>query len=784
MVNSFFLYIIPLVDEDLALASTFQGFTTGILGCTPFIGKILECPQNILELCSSRDKIISCRMCGGSNYQIIPIYKDLLNHIPISCEKPFICIFSDEETYSDTIEFIKRNDHPILHISKRITKEALNLSKVTRADFIEYTKRVIEHIIPNIDPSEIRLLNELLNKMAPWKEVNSPLKRRFHLLTLPNESTLISLGFRMDDGEQLVGYEDSPYIQAIIESTDAINNERRKIVESENTAFHFPPALNLIITSLSMYKHIYKFVHNNKEYKDNVNYRLFAKIHKLLKNQTGYPIKSNAKQMEEIFSSPIGQCIFQLRREETLAYTSAISVKASDNFCPTIRLPPEINTLHHDLKRLADCARAKNYSNKTWKMNKLCRLISERLSKIIHPEFIERIDIPNNQIKLITDAPLEWLPIRGLPLVLRSDVSRIPTTPGNLFFQQCLIGGQMILPMQAFEEILIIRSFDDKDPIRNILKNAIDIFKESKESPDLTPLIKAFQGQEKENAEIIEAFKHPDNKNSFNVKIRWVDVSNINELINALNAFSGAIMIYDGHGVYETENTIGSLKIGNSKLDTWELKGKVRIPPIILLSSCDTHSIDSSHASVANGFLVAGATTVLATLLPLNAWRAADFIARMILRIEKFLPAITQKHGHSIRWTNVVSGLQRMSFISESLIVLNRKANLRISINAHLRIHTKANNLINTLHADWYEQYIHMLSQETGESVDAIKQLMDIWVKIPECIKYIQLGNPELILIEGNDIDLLIKASTMAIRTCEEEKGNSHGKEKGTNEEE
>jgi len=759
MVNSFFLYVIPLADEDLALASPYQGFTKGILGCPPFIGKILECPQNILELCSSRDKIISFRMCGGSNYQILPIYKDLLNHIPISCEKPFICIFSDEETYSDTIEFIKRNGHPILHISTRNTKEALNLSKVRRTDFIEYTKRVIEHISPNIDPSKLLIANELLDKMTPWKKENSSLKRRFHLITLPNEITLTSLGFRLNDGKQLVGYDDTPYIQAIIESTDAIINERRKILESDDAIFPFPPAFNLIITTPSMYKHIYKHVLNNKEHKDKMNYRLFGKIHKLLKRQTGYSIKSNVKEMKEIFSSRIGQYIFQLRKEETLAYTSAISVKASNNFCPTIRLPPEINTLHHDLKRLADCARAKNYSNKTWKMNKLCRLISERLFKIIRPAFIERIDIPNNQIKLITDAPLEWLPIRGLPLVLRCDVSRIPTTPGNLFFQQCLIGEQMILPMQAFEEVLIIRSFDGKDPIKNVLKSAIDTIKKP---PDLTPLIKALEGRGKENAEIIEALKPSDKRNPFSVKIRWVDVSNINEFIYALNAFSGAVMIYDGHGVYETENTIGSLKIGNNKLDTWELKGKARIPPIILLSACDTHSIDSSHASVANGFLLAGATTVLATILPINALRAAVFIARMILRMEQFLPIITQKLGHSIRWTNVVSGLQRMSFISESLIFLNRKANLPISTDAYLRIHSKTNNLINTLHADWYEQYIHMLSQETGKSVDVIKQLMDIWVKIPECIKYIQLGNPELILIGGNDINLLLQASAMA----------------------
>ena len=65
----------------------------------------------------------------------------------------------------------------------------------------------------------------------------------------------------------------------------------------------------------------------------------------------------------------------------------------------------------------------------------------------------------------------------------------------------------MILPMKAFEEILIIRSFDDKDPIKNILKNALDILKEH---PDLTPLIRALEGHGKENAEIIEALKRRD----------------------------------------------------------------------------------------------------------------------------------------------------------------------------------------------------------------------------------------------------------------------------------
>lgn len=758
MVSANFLYIIPLAKEDLILASPFQGFTPGILDCPQFIGKILEYPTNLLELCCNHRRAISFRMCGGSNYRIIPIDKALLKHIPISYQEPFIFIFSNENTYSETIEYIKKTDHPILHISSIHTQDAIFLGDLKRNNFIEYVRQVSNYIAPKIDPQELLVINKCLENNKPWQEHTS-LKRRFHFITLPNESAMLSLGFTLKDGKQLIGFDDTPYIQAIIESTDAIIKERKKTVESKDAISPFPLSVKLIVTSPAMYKHIYRHIFDNREYKDDDRYRILSKIHRLLKHQTGYTIKSDTKEISEILSSPIGQYVVQIRKDEALAYTAAISVKASEYFCPTIRLPPAVNTIYPELKKLADCARAKNYSNKAYKMNRLFRSLSDRLQQIIDPALLERIDVPYNQIKLITDAPLEWLPIRGLPLILRCDVSRIPTTPGNLFFLQCLIGEQIVLPIQAFEEILIIRSFDSKDPIKNVMKNAIDTLKESF---DLSPLIKAFESQAKENAKIIEALKSSLKEPHFNVKIRWVDVSTIDEFINALNAFSGAIMIFDGHGIYETENIINSLKIGDQQLDTWELKGKARIPPIVMLSACDTHSIDASHVSAANGFLLAGAITVLTTLLPIDANRAASFIARMILRIEQFLPAIIQKYGHSIRWANVVSGLQRMSFISESLIILNQKTNLQISLDAYLRIHSKANNLINPWQADWYEQYIDMLSKETGKSVDLIRQLMGTWGQLPECIKYIQIGNPELILIESKDLNELLKVSSVA----------------------
>ena len=47
--------------------------------------------------------------------------------------------------------------------------------------------------------------------------------------------------------------------------------------------------------------------------------------------------------------------------------------------------------------------------------------------------------------------------------------------------------------------------------------------------------------------------------------------------------------------------------------------GAVRVPPIALLSACDTHALDGSHATPANAFMNAGADTVVATSFPVNA---------------------------------------------------------------------------------------------------------------------------------------------------------------------
>ncbi len=100
----------------------------------------------------------------------------------------------------------------------------------------------------------------------------------------------------------------------------------------------------------------------------------------------------------------------------------------------------------------------------------------------------------------------------------------------------------VILPLEAFSNVLVIRSFQPKDPLRKMLEIAISAALELAPAP------------------------------AFNIKIRFVDVLDENEFVAALVSFNGAMMIFDGHGSYDSDTGAGTIVIGGKNVDAWQLK--------------------------------------------------------------------------------------------------------------------------------------------------------------------------------------------------------------------
>jgi len=732
-------YIIPIeeeLDEDF---SPLQGFSNSIMSSVEFIFMILSMPQNIFEPFSERDRIINIRMEGGAGYQILPIHKQYIKNAVTLSPSPFICIFSSAVTSSEVEKCISEFSHPILHISKEPTKTGILIEKLQRSHFIDYINSVTAKIHGLFSQKDNHTLNKLTSSPKKWKMTKLSLIERSHLSTIPNETILRFLNYKFSRKKNLIGISNEPYVKAILDSAKIIINKRKRL-NPKNQIGLYPPAISLILAAPSLYKHVYKTKISLKETLKLDHKGGAKKVFKMIQKQTGYSYSGTADDFNTLKDSKAGQYLLGLRRDEIAAFTSAVTVKACNHFAPVIRLPAKINLLRPNLQRLASCARG-NSPHKLFKMNKIFSELQDDLRKAIGDPFENLISKNDLPIKIISDAPIEWFPSKGLPLSLRNDVSRIPSTPGNVMFGQSIQGPQEIIETNQFKNILIIRSFKKNDPIRNILVNALDTMLNSKIS--LQPLLKSLKKSKRMDRS--ERGEDPNNKLKLNIKL--VDVNSEEEFVKALNDFDGPILIFDGHGSHDVFSHYGSLLIDNKRLDTWTLKGKARIPPIVLLSACDTHPIDGSHASTANGFLAVGAKTVIGTLLPLKANEAAIFISRLLQRIQQFLPIYTKTLRRSIRWSEVVTGMQRMLYVTESLHLIQRKGAVPINRDSWYRISFESNEIINRNILDWWEKFKQLIKSEIELDGDVIENIFNTWIQLPECIKYIQLGNPELILI-------------------------------------
>lgn len=750
MISPYIFYVLPIEnDKDEMPFTPFQGFSHGVFNIPPFIDKILHLPTNIRELFLKRDTAISLRMAGGSYYNIFPIEKKYLPDLPILIELPFICFFSDNLTYKDISAYISKHDHPILHVTTQPSNDSeIHINEVNRVHFVDYINKTIEYIRPHISNNDLKYLKDVIKENIEWEISPVAINKKEHLVPLPNQLVLSSFNFTFKGTEPIVGVSDEPYIDSVVESSNAIIRERDKVALSKDSFFPFPPGVTLVLTATSVFRDLYRI---KKKLKKDM-YEPLNKALRAMQKQKSFRIETTANELKAILSSDIGNFVFSLRAKETLAYTMAISVLACNNFCPTLRLPPSVNSIHPHLEELGKRARGSG-KKRQYKLNKLFKRITKKLHDNVPDDYLKYLD-RNNCIKIVSDVPLEWLPVRELPLMLRFDTSRIPTTPGNVLFQVATSGKLDILTQDDFKNILVIRSFDKNDPLRNLLKFSIE---EIYKPQNLEPLYNALNKNEKTKRLIPSDKSEP--KNQLDINIHWVDVKNENDLINALNNYKGALLIFDGHGVH---HDVGELVIGKQLVELPKLKYSARIPPIILLSACDTHPIDKSHASSANGFLIAGATTVLATLLPIDGREAALFLARLILRLRMFLPEVINLRS-SIRWTEVISGLQRMSYITDIYFNLINENILKNEKETYFRVSTLANHYINTGNPNWYESTLQALSEETTKSIDEMKSIINCWTKFSNCLKYIQVGNPDHIIIANKKIANVLKKNVFEI---------------------
>jgi hypothetical protein len=251
---------------------------------------------------------------------------------------------------------------------------------------------------------------------------------------------------------------------------------------------------------------------------------------------------------------------------------------------------------------------------------------------------------------------------------------------------------------------LVVRAFEPGDPLRDVLVRAVDSYNATSSNP---------------------------------VDLKVVDVKTKSEFLAAFNDYDGTLAIFDGHGVHARSDHQGTLAVGPIRFNPFELYGKIRVPPIVLLSACETHTLEGMESSVASAFLFLGTTSVLGTLAPINGLNAGILIGRFCLRFSDFLPSIRA----TIPWSQVVTGMLRMSYVTDVLRELQRR--FSFSDDLCRAIQFEANMMIIGFRTEWFEQILTSISRNLSIPEAEVRHTWLRTCYFTDTLNYVHLGQPE-----------------------------------------
>lgn len=252
-------------------------------------------------------------------------------------------------------------------------------------------------------------------------------------------------------------------------------------------------------------------------------------------------------------------------------------------------------------------------------------------AKIIAPDTIRMLKRRASQIVAITDLPIEWIDVDGVPLCFSHDVCRIPETPIvsmlSLYIESHNF--RYMIPKDIISKTLVIFGCDDKS---------------------FSEVQRAVVNLQKTAAFIIER------------------CSTLDEVENAIKTYKPHLIIFDCHGGVDEATHETFLLIGNEKLTCSEVVKREIAAPLMVLSACMTAVTYNLVESIANAFFQVGALSVTTSYMPVYV----DESTLLYTRILRLLMEAQNKPIHR-NWLAFMSHVQRTSYLLQPMVDAKRK---------------------------------------------------------------------------------------------------------------
>ncbi|SIS59116.1 CHAT domain-containing protein [Paracoccus saliphilus] len=712
-------YVIPVEDGDPYEASFLQGFARSLMENVGIIRLINTLPSDIWELTPEGQEIRLPRRMSG---QAPVIWRGqsprALKGMVTPPFLPFMVLFLGREHKIETYrDWIDAHSFPLTVVAEKggtITYKEFSLEKLKEA-FLN----ICDTLVGQIKPDALETAREHLRNWREPEERDLGYKVGGHNVVAPNLFSLYVAGFRETTSGSFTEINEgiTPYVEIIVQTTRSVLAERERISErAANQYFRRPPSLSLFAPSI--YPHFYETSLARNPFTPEEKKGLLA-VRRMLQRQDGYGFTtSNQTQIKAFLGGAEGDKpkphpIILERGAELRLASQCVGTLSASEVSAVIRLPNAANRTSGQVRQFAQHYHAKRTTDR--KRREAFRKVQSAITASVPVEFFEFIEGAKDGIRLITDANLEWMNVRGLPICVQKDITKVPVTPGNLFIEQVLPKKYLHLTTSDFEEILILSALDKGDPISRFFDIALSEFE-----------------------------PHFRNK----IRVRTERIRNEEDLVAALNSYNGPMVIFDGHGGHAKDKP-AELQLLEESIDIWQLQRKrPRVPPVVVLSACDTHAADRNHATTANGFLAIGARTVLGSVFPIDARDAASFVARLLYRVAEFVPASHKMFNQSLNWLEIMGGMIRMQLLTDFCRRMESKG--LIDHETYKAIHLAGNMAING-GDDWpYETVVTELAKHGVDEKRAWHELRSAAAN-STAISYLQMGCPETIIIHPDE---------------------------------
>lgn len=715
------LYCVPFERESLEDVTEFRHYSENLLYTTRLHVLAARLPADVREISEDWHTIYHLRATSVIQRANFPIYLDsFLEADKLLSDYLFRVVLTDARTADCVDKLLQASPYRWIHLSTaEIKNERVSAERITWEDFRELL-RSIYLSSPSKDNSSSAVLTafeKATEKAATEPDANLLHEPRGHGITGINEHAAYCFGVHppMEEEKPLTSTDRQVYVDAVLRSTQEVFSRRAQLSGANTPTC--PYRLALAVPSLIDYLYSSKFS------KDNNLRRQYPVLHRFvleIARQGSYFYRLATQDLRQFFSDKAVQALFYISMRELASFSDSLTVFAARTLTPVVRLEPNINSVKPRFAKIAQLSRGTNPRRK-YKTNQAAIEAMRDLSGAIAVEYRALLSNPSPSaregVKLVTDLPLEWLPVGKLPLMMAFETSRIPATPGNVNFEQLITDKTVHLPISAFSKVRVIRSFFSDDPIRGVLEDAVSRMD-------------------------FAAGQLP-------INVEFVDVNGVDEFVAAWNSSEGAMLIFDGHGAPNAhDDGVGTLIIGGVPVNVWDLKGRLLTqPPIVIVSACDTHAVDSGHATIGNALLMLGAKSALATLLPVDARYSAFLIARLLLRVSQFVPiAASTSLARPLTWRTVITGMQRMTYVTEVMMaVAEEERNLTQELLSDVQL--EANIAINGGDPQWHQKFVSSFARVRGESDEKTLEVIERWASLVDVMLYVHLGSPESIII-------------------------------------